>query len=68
MEINKIIDMKTQNSKAIASYKKREIFLNKIYIDSQLVEVVDLINGDIYTLHSSKIDAPIPCNSSHLFE
>ena len=67
MDLNKIIEMKDKFPGATASYSNREIFIRKIYSHSGLVEVVDLINGDIYTLHSSKIDEPLPNIASHIF-
>lgn len=68
MDLNKIIEMKDQSPGATASYNNREIFIRKIYNNSGLVEVVDLINGDVYTLHSSKINEPLPNVSSHCFQ
>lgn len=68
MDLNGIIEMKNRNPGATASYNNREIFIRKIYADSGLIEVVDLINGEIYTLHSSKIDKALPNIASHSFQ
>lgn len=68
MDLNKIIKIKHDSVGATASYNNREIFIRKIYHHSGLVEVVDLINGDIYTLHSSKINETTPNISSHSFQ
>ncbi|GEM_PF-388647 len=67
MDLNKIIEMKNENPGATARYNNREIFIRKIYDNSGLVEVVDLINGDVYTLHNSKIDEALPDIASHSF-
>lgn len=68
MDLSKIIEMKNESPGATATYNNREIFIRKIYDNSGLIEVVDLINGDVYTLHSSKIDAPLPNIASHSFQ
>jgi hypothetical protein len=56
MDLNEIIEMKDENPGATGYYNNRQLFIRKVYDDSGLVEVIDLINGDVYSLHSSKID------------
>lgn len=56
MDLNEIIEMKNQNPGATCYYNNRELFIRKVYDNSGLVEVVDLVNGEVYSLHSSKID------------
>lgn len=55
MNLNDIKEMKSKNDGATGYYNNREIYIRKIYDDTGLVEVVDLANGDVYTLHNSKI-------------
>ncbi len=55
MDLNEIKEMKSQNGGATGYYNNREIYIRKIYDDTGLVEVVDLANGDMYSLHTSKI-------------
>lgn len=68
MDLNKIIEMKNQNPGATANYNNKDVFIRKIYSKNSLVEVVDLSNGEIYTLHCSKINEPLPNLASHSFQ
>lgn len=56
MDLNELMEMKNQNPGTTGYYNNREIFIRKIYDNSGLVEVIDLVNGDVYSLHISKID------------
>lgn len=67
MDLSELIEMKNQNPGATGYYNNREIFIRKVYDNSGLVEVIDLVNGDVYSLHSSKIDKT-SSNSYNSFE
>lgn len=56
MDYNSITNMKNENEKATAFYDGREVFIRKTFDYSGLVEVLDLASGDIYTVHSSKLN------------
>jgi len=66
MDLNDVIEMKNQNPGATGFYNNREIFIRKVHDNSGLVEVVDLFSGEVYALHSSKIDKTY-ANSSNSF-
>ncbi|MEW8995432.1 hypothetical protein [Clostridium sp.] len=67
MDLNDVIEMKNQNPGATGFYNNREIFIRKVHDNSGLVEVVDLFSGEVYALHSSKIDKTY-ANSSNSFQ
>ncbi|WP_346931346.1 hypothetical protein [Clostridium sp.] len=67
MDLNDVIEMKNQNPGATGFYNNREIFIRKVHDNSGLVEVVDLFSGEVYSLHSSKIDKTY-ANSSNSFQ
>jgi len=67
MDLNELMEMKNENPGTTGFYNNREIYIRKVNDNSGLVEVVDLFCGEVYALHSSKIDKTYS-NSSNSFQ
>lgn len=55
MDINKIVELKTVKNGATVYYNNHEVWINRIDLDTGIVDVLDLITGESLSLHSNKL-------------
>lgn len=56
MDYSNLVVLKNSNNNATAFYDGKEVFIRKTFDSSGLVEVIDLNDGDIFTIHCSKLN------------
>lgn len=67
MDIDKIVELKTVKNGATVYYNDHEVWISKINLDTNIIDVLDLITGDSLSLHSSKLHDSITQNLNSFF-